>query len=91
MARASKNWRVDPAGPIRVRIVPDKISGNGGLIVAEHEKATVAGENAREVMDTLLELNLVSRLDHAAYLGRELEKAELALRFNRSYAQDDVF
>ena len=91
MARSSKNWRVDPAGPIRVRIVSDKISGNGGLIIAEHEKATVAGENAREVMDTLLELNLVSRLDHAAYLGRELEKAELALRFNRSYAQDDVF
>lgn len=90
-ARSSKNWRVDPAGPIRVRIVPDRISGNCGLIVAEHEKAAVAGESAREVMDTLLELKLVSRLDHAAYLGRELEKAELALRFNRSYAQDDVF
>lgn len=90
-ARASKNWRTDPAGPIRIRIVPDRIYGNGGLIVAEHEKAAVAGENAREVMDTLLELDLVSRLDHAAYLGRELEKAELALRFNRSYAQDDIF
>jgi dihydropteroate synthase-like protein len=90
-ARASKNWRTDPAGPIRIRIVPDRIGGNGGLIVAEHEKAAVAGENAREVMDTLLELDLVSRLDHAAYLGRELEKAELALRFNRSYAQDDIF
>jgi dihydropteroate synthase len=42
-------------------------------------------------MDTLLELEILSRLDHAAYLGRELEKAELALQFNRSYAQDDVF
>lgn len=90
-ARASKNWRTDPAGPIRIRIVPDRICGNGGLIVAEHEKAAIAGESAREVMDTLLELELVSRLDHAAYLGRELEKAELALRFNRSYAQDDIF
>lgn len=90
-ARSSKNWRVDPAGPIRIRIVPDSINGNGGMIVAEHEKASVVGKNAREVMDTLLELKLVSRLDHAAYLGRELEKAELALHFNRSYAQDDVF
>ncbi len=90
-AKASKNWRVDPAGPIRIWIVPDRVLGNGGLIVAEHEKASVTGESAREVMDTLLELELVSRLDHAAYLGRELEKAELALRFNRSYAQDDVF
>lgn len=90
-ARTSKIWRVDPAGPIRIRIVPDRISGSGGLIVAEHEKASIVGKNAREVMDTLLELELVSRLDHAAYLGRELEKAELALQFNRSYAQDDAF
>jgi dihydropteroate synthase-like protein len=90
-ARPSKDWRVDPAGPIRIRTVPNRISGNGGLIVAEHEKTSVVGKNAREVMGTLLELELVSRLDHAAYLGRELEKAELALQFNRSYAQDDAF
>ncbi len=90
-AKSSKNWRVDPEGPIRIRIVPDSINGNSGLIVAEHEKASIVGKSAREVMDTLLELKLVSRLDHAAYLGRELEKAELALRFNRSYAQDDAF
>jgi len=90
-AKLSKNWRVDPAGPIRIWIVPDSISGNGGMIVAEHGKASVVGKNAREVMDTLLELKLVSRPDHAAYLGRELEKAELALYFNRSYAQDDIF
>lgn len=87
----SKGWRVDPAGPIRIYIVPDRIRGSGGLIVAKHEKASVVGKNAREVMDTLLELELVSRLDHAAYLGRELKKAELALQFNRSYAQDDAF
>jgi len=91
MAKPSKNWRVDPAGPIRIRTVADSISGSGGMIVAEHEKASVVGKSAREVMDTLLELKLVSRLDHAAYLGRELEKAELALYFNRSYAQDDEF
>jgi len=90
-ARASRNWRIDPAGPVRIRIIPDSLNGRGGLIVAEHEKASVVGVTAREVMDTLLELELVSRLDHAGYLGRELEKAELALHYNRSYAQDDVF
>src|SRR5690606_25003041 len=90
-ARLSKGWRIDPAGPIRIRIVPDSISGRGGLIVAKREKASIVGKSAREVMDTLLEPDLVSRLDHAAYIGRELEKAELALQFNRSYAQDDVF
>jgi dihydropteroate synthase len=91
LARASKNWHLDPAGPIRIWIVQNSISGDGGVIVAEHEKASVVGKNAKEVMDTLLELEIVSCMDHAAYLGRELEKAELALYFNRSYAQDDVF
>lgn len=90
-ARSSKGWRIDPAGPIRIRTVADRTSGKGGFIVAEHENTSVVGKNAREVMDTLLELKFVSRLDHAAYLGRELEKAELSLQFNRSYAQDDAF
>ncbi len=91
LARASKNWHLDPAGPIHIWIVQNNISGNGGVIVAEHEKTSIVGKNAKEVMDTLLEMKIVSCLDHAAYLGRELEKAELALYFNRSYAQDDVF
>jgi len=30
-------------------------------------------------------------MTHAAYLGRELMKAELALKFRRSYSQDDEF
>lgn len=90
-AQAATHWKLDPAGPIRIGIVPDRIKGKGGLIIAEHEKAVVSGENAGEILDTLLEMDLVSRLDHAAYLGRELEKAELALRFSRSYAQDDNF
>jgi hypothetical protein len=32
---------------------------------------------------------MVSRLDHAGYLGRELQKAELALVLDRSYSQDE--
>ena len=30
----------------------------------------------------------VSRLEHAAYLGRELQKAEYALRRGNAYRQD---
>nr|MDO8090521.1 DUF4346 domain-containing protein [Candidatus Sigynarchaeota archaeon] len=36
----------------------------------------------------IVSLNLVSRLDHAVYLGRELNKAETCLLFGKSYAQD---
>jgi dihydropteroate synthase len=31
---------------------------------------------------------LVSEFDHAAYLGRELEKAEIALTTGKAYVQD---
>ncbi|NOZ58582.1 MAG: dihydropteroate synthase-like protein [Euryarchaeota archaeon] len=47
----------------------------------------VTGESAREIGDTLLRLDLVGELSHALYLGRELQRAEEALRFRRSYVQ----
>ena len=34
-------------------------------------------------------MGLVTRLDHAGYLGRELEKGEIALALKRSYNQDE--
>ena len=72
----------DPAGSFRISIAD-------GRILARHDRAAVAGSSARDVLNTLIDRGLVSRLDHAGYLGRELEKAELALRLDRSYSQDE--
>ena len=52
---------------------------------------TIKGKSAKEVLDAIFELELVSSLSHAGYLGRELGKAEIALKIGRSYAQDDEF
>lgn len=60
-----------------------------GLILAQNGSTTVAGKNARDVLNTLIEMGLVSRLDHAGYLGRELERAQIALRLKRNYIQDE--
>ena len=89
-ARESRMWKMDPAGSIRISIIPD-VSGPGGYILAEHDKASIVGVSAGEVMDTIIDMELVSELGHAGYLGRELKKAEIALKFNRSYSQDDDF
>ncbi|HJH28895.1 MAG TPA: dihydropteroate synthase-like protein [Methanosarcinaceae archaeon] len=89
--KKSDMWRVDPAGCVRIEISPDLSSGAGGKILVRHRDACIVGENASEVLDTLIDMRLVSTLGHAGYLGRELKKAELALQFNRSYAQDDDF
>ncbi len=91
--RAEKNkmWTLDPRGSIRIGIIPDAHGKKEGCILAEHDSVSILGRTAQEVMDTILDMELVSRLEHAAYLGQELKKAELALKFGRSYAQDDEF
>lgn len=84
----SKTWKLDPSGCFKIGIV--ELNGEE-VIFAVHEKLAIKGKTAKEIMDTILKRELVSSLEHAAYLGRELMKAELALKFRRSYAQDDDF
>ncbi|MDP6459281.1 MAG: DUF4346 domain-containing protein, partial [Candidatus Hydrothermarchaeota archaeon] len=48
---------------------------------------SIEGKNAKEICDTIHNLGLISELDHALYLGRELTKAEEALIYRRSYQQ----
>ncbi|WP_440953796.1 dihydropteroate synthase-like protein [Methanococcoides sp. FTZ1] len=86
VARRFAGWSLDPLGPFRIGIVSDD---NGGVIVAQHEKATIVGRTARDIMDTIMSMELISKMDHASYLGCELEKAEIALQLGRSYSQDD--
>ncbi len=63
-------------------------------IVAEHHdsegkmKSRIFGKSAEDIYHHIINNNLVSRHDHAAYLGRELAKAELAMRNNLDYEQD---
>jgi len=49
----------------------------------------IAAGDAESMCSALIEWGLVSRLDHAAYLGRELAKAEYALRHGAPYRQDE--
>jgi tetrahydromethanopterin S-methyltransferase subunit A len=64
------------------------------LLCLEHYRnegvlsAIVEGEQAADVYYPAIEKGFVSRLDHAAYLGRELAKAERALATGEEYVQD---
>ncbi|MFZ2411531.1 MAG: dihydropteroate synthase-like protein [Candidatus Methanoperedens sp.] len=93
-AKGNEKWHLDPAGCFKIEITDEEYH-NGkihpGKIVVKHNDSSITGETAKEVLDTIIRLGLVSRLDHAGYLGRELMKAELALKFKRSYSQDDKF
>lgn len=76
-------YEMDPAGCFKIRIADEKI-------VASHPAMDVAGTSAKDILNTLIDFGLVNRLDHAGYLGRELEKAEIARRLKRSYCQDEA-
>lgn len=48
----------------------------------------IEGRDARSIYLTLIRNGWVSKLDHAAYLGKELTKAELSLKHHFDYLQD---
>jgi len=74
----------DPKGNFRIGI-------EGNNIVAVIRGRAVAGERWQDVLYSLISSGDVSLLDHAGYLGRELYKAELAIRYGRSFEQDGEF
>ncbi len=63
-------------------------------IIVEHHDINgritkiIAGKKADDLYHTIVREGLVSRLEHAAYLGRELAKAQLAIKKNLDYVQD---
>ena len=77
---------LDPSGFFI--IYPKKEEGN---IYLEHYfndgtlNKTIYGDDPVSIASTAIERSLVSQLDHAAYLGRELEKAFLSMSYGFPY------
>lgn len=74
----------DPCGNFRIGI-------EGEYLVAVKGGLAIRGKRWQDVLHTILEKGWISRMDHAAYLGAELYKAELAVRYGRSFEQDGPF
>jgi dihydropteroate synthase-like protein len=79
-----KDITYDPCGNFRIGIEKDRI-------VAVINGRAYRGTSWADIFHTIQEHGDVSFLDHAAYLGAELLKTELALRFGRSFEQDGRF
>jgi dihydropteroate synthase-like protein len=87
-AKSDHKYVPDPAGYFKIDVADGKIVAKYEY-EHEREKLEVASASAKDLLNSLIDLGLVTRLDHAGYLGRELEKAEMALRLGRSYNQDE--
>jgi tetrahydromethanopterin S-methyltransferase subunit A len=88
-ARVPKTLHLDKAGFFVV--LPQTATG---LIICEHYENSgrlahvIEGRQAALIAATVIQEGLVTQLDHAAYLGRELAKAEIALQTGSHYEQD---
>lgn len=83
-------WSQDPSGYFTIQVSHDRHE----IVVEHHDNSgkilrMLAGKNAEDLYHHIINrMSLISRLDHAAYLGRELGKAETALFNNADYEQE---
>ena len=91
-----KDWVMDPKGYFLIKIDREKNLIRAGYCIFSkpdndpiHDMVTeVTGKTAIEIVNTLIKKKFVSSLQHAADLGIELHKAELALKHKLEYIQD---
>jgi tetrahydromethanopterin S-methyltransferase subunit A len=80
-----------------------KMDRAGYFVIIPHEKKTIIvehysyddkllyvieGKDASSIYSTIIENGWVTELSHCAYLGKELAKAELSLKYGFKYIQD---
>jgi len=83
-------WNQDPKGFFLIK--PDYKDGTLHVGYCTNDnvlKYEITGKRAQEVYHTIAKMGLVSLFEHAAYLGKELKKVELAIKYNLRYVQDE--
>ena len=91
-----KDWVMDPKGYFLIKIDRENNLIRVGYCIFSklgndpiHDMiAEITGKTAIEIVNTLIKKNFISSLQHAADMGIELHKAELALKYDVQYVQD---
>lgn len=95
-ANESNHFVLDPGGSFKIKVEHAIDPKNSKIIVTHFKKTvpylTIEGQNGKEISDELFRQGIVTRLEHAAYLGAELQKAEISIITGKRYVQDfDLF
>ena len=91
-----KDWRMDPKGYFLIAIDKERKILRVGYCVFKKIGnkpindmiSVVSGKTAIEIVNTLIKYKYISSLQHAADMGIELCKAEIALKYKLDYIQD---
>ncbi len=82
-----RQYKLDPLGIFKIR-VNHREKYIEVLYIGRKGKILFKGKSAADLSRYIIDKGLVSLLDHAAYLGRELAKAEEALKIGKNYYQE---
>lgn len=80
------SFQRDPAGSFKIFIEDECIKAVHYL--KTEPQIAIKGKTAKSVYDEILKRGLISRMEHATYIGSELEKAEIAAKLKKVYIQD---
>ena len=82
----------DKAGSFKINVDYGTTVENSKITATHFKKnkpdLVIVGHSAKEIYEEIITKNLVSRMEHAAYLGSELQKAEIAMITGKEYVQD---
>ena len=82
-------WKQDMIGYWLIRVNREKKRIEAGFCKDKNKiEVVVNGVDGEEMYNTIIREKLVTKLQHAAYLGYELQKAEVALKLDLEYVQD---
>ena len=86
-AEDSNIFEIDKSGYFKITIDNNYIYCTF-YSLKDNSKVTIIGKKAKDICNKIFEMNLISNIQHAMYLGRELQKAEFSLKYNKSYVQE---
>ena len=90
-AEYKKNWVQDSRGYFLIKLERENKKILVGFCREKNiVEVKIEGSNSRAIIQEIIKHKLISRFDHAAYLGRELFKAEMALMHGLPYTQDSL-
>ncbi len=92
IASETGRLQLDRAGFFIIHPKPE-----AGWLIVEHYKnsgeptCVIEGTDPAAICAEIINRGLISQLDHAAYLGRELERAKLSVKLGFAFTQDRAF
>jgi dihydropteroate synthase-like protein len=96
LAEDDPKFSRDPLGSFKIRVEHGTRHDKGRIVVTHYVKHSpnliIEGKSAKKIFSEIIERGLISKLEHGAYLGVELNKAETAILLSKDYIQDfDLF